>query len=366
MMRVPLARVDVGELERRYVLDALESGWLSGNGPYVERFESAWAQRCETRHAVAVASGTAALHLLLLAHGVGHGDEVIVPAMTYAAVANAVHHTGAVPVVVDVEPATWCLSPTAVVAAITSRTVGVIAVHAYGHPADMSAICAVAERAGLWVLEDGAEAHLATCHGAIVGGLGAAAAFSFFGNKIVTTGEGGAVTTNDDRLAEAVRALARQGVRSEDDRYRPSLVGLGLRLGNLAAAAGCAQIDRIDELVERRRRASARYQSDLGDVAGITMQPVAPWATRAPWLFSIVVDDAAFGRSRDELHHDLANAGIESRPLFPPLGGLPNAEPTPHACPIATHLAGAGLSLPLFAGIDDHELARIIELVRRR
>ncbi|HEV7527243.1 MAG TPA: DegT/DnrJ/EryC1/StrS family aminotransferase [Acidimicrobiia bacterium] len=365
MMAIPVSQASVGELEEKYALDALDSGWLSGNGPYVERFENEWSRLCATKYAVAVASGTAALHLLLLALAVRPGDEVIVPALTFVAVANAIRHAGGVPVVVDVDAATWCLSPDAVAAAITARTVGVVAVHAYGHPADMDTINVLARRAGLWVVEDGAEAHLARYRGRPVGGLGVGAAFSFFGNKIVTTGEGGAVTTDDADLAHAVRALSRQGVGSGDDRYAPSVVGLGLKLGNLAAAVGCAQLERADDLLARRRAAAARYVEGLFGVPNISFQPVAPSVVAAPWLFSILVDAPNRESARDDLARTLSCHGIETRNLFPPLGSLAAARPARHDTPVARDLATRGLSLPLFAGIEEHQIDRVVETIAR-
>ncbi|MDQ1435613.1 MAG: perosamine synthetase [Actinomycetota bacterium] len=360
-----MARASIGALEEEYVLDALQSGWVSGNGPYVERFEHEWSLRCGTRHAVAVSSGTAALQLLLLAQGVAPGDEIVVPALTFAAVANAVRHTGAVPVVVDVDASTWCLSTAAIGAAITSRTVGVIAVHAYGHSADMNAIATIADHFGLWVMEDGAEAHFATYHGAPVGGLAAGAAFSFFGNKIITTGEGGAVTTDDDDLAETVRALRHHGIAAGDDRYSPSLVGLGLRMGNLAAAVGCAQLERAEHLLAERRAAVAHYEHELRHLDGISLQPVAPSVVAAPWLFSVLVDSHGDESARDTVARALAGDGIESRNLFPPLGTLAVGRARGHASPVATRLARDGLSLPLFAGIEERDICRIVETIRQ-
>ena len=362
MSGVPLARPSITDRERHYVGEALDGSWLSGHGPHVERFERAWAARCDALHAVAVASGTAALHLLLLALDVCSGDEVIVPALTYVAVANAVRHAGGTPVVVDVDPNTWCLSPDGARAAITPRTVGILAVHAYGHPADIGALAGLATRHRLWLLEDGAEAHLATYHGAVVGGLADAAAFSFFGNKIVSTGEGGAVTTNDPALADRVRALSRQGVAEGDDRYRPSLTGLGLRMGNLAAAVGCGQLDRLDDLLDRRRALWRRYEGGFREAKGVELQPVSRCVTAAPWLFSVTFDD---GRARrDAVRRRLEDDGIESRPLFPNLACLPVAAPPRDGCPEADRLAASGLSLPLHPDLAGEDLDRIVDVVR--
>ena len=364
MTAIPVAQASVGAREEKYVVDALASGWLSGNGPYVDRFEAEWARLCGARHAIAVASGTAALQLLLLALGVTTGDEVIVPALTFAAVANAVRHCGAVPVVVDVDAGSWCISP----AAIRERADGEHRRRHRGtrlrtpgrHAGDLQG----RRPRGLWVIEDGAEAHLATSRGVPVGNLATGAAFSFFGNKIVTTGEGGAVTTDDRELAAAARALSRQGVGERDDRYRPSRIGLGLRMGNLAAAVGCAQLERVDDLVDHRRAAVARYEAELRDVAGISFQPVEPHVVVAPWAFSVLVEPAGLGCSRDDLARALAGRGIETRALFPPLGSLPAARPARHPTPVADRLADTGLSLPLFAEISERQIERVVAAIR--
>jgi perosamine synthetase len=364
MKSIPVSRASIGPLEREYVLDAVESGWISGQGPYVERFENDWARVCGTTHAAAVSSGTAALHLLLLALSVQRGDEVIVPALTYAAVANAVLHAGGVPIVVDIDPATWCLSSDAVAAAITPRSAGIVAVHSYGHPADMSEITALARRNGLWVIEDGAQAHLGRYRGQPVGGLASGAAFSFFANKVVTTGEGGAVTTNDAELIRRVKALRHQGVTASDDRYRPSLAGLGLRMGNLAAAIGCAQVARVDELIAKRRAIVACYEHLLVTPDLIEAQPRSPWAETSPWLYSILLRPGRAGWTPGAVSEALAERGIETRPLFPPLSSLPACAGSGGDCPEARRLSAQGISLPLYPELEPGDIAYITATIR--
>jgi perosamine synthetase len=363
-MNVPVSAPSITSLEEAYAADAVASSRISGSGPYVERFEQAWAERCGVAHAVAVSSGTAALHVLLLAHDVGRGDEVIVPALTYAAVANAVVHTGAVPVVGDVEWETWCLAPASVEALITQRTVGIIAVHAYGHPADMAAILAVAKRHGLWVIEDGSQAHLAQWSGQVVGGLADGGAFSFFGNKILTAGEGGAVTVQSDVIADRVRALRNQGVRTGvDDRYAPSLIGHNFRMSNVAAAIAFAQVGRADELVSRRRQLLSRYVAALSGAPGLTLQPEAVWASPSPWLFSILLDADAAPLGPIAITDRLARNGIETRPMFPPLNALPTAPKARRLSPVARAISETGLSLPLFADMKPDDVDRIADIV---
>jgi perosamine synthetase len=291
---------------------------------------------------------------------------VIVPSLTYIATANAVRYTGAEPVFVDVDPATWCLDPAALEAAITPRTRGVIAVHLYGHPADMDAINAVCERRGLWVVEDAAEAHGARYRGRRVGGLSSITTFSFYGNKVMSCGEGGAVTLDDEGLASRIRLYRGQGV-DPNRRYWFGVVGYNYRLTNVACAILCAQLERVDELVAGRRRVFDAYAAALADIPGIGFQPVAPWAEPAPWLFCITVDATAFGRSRDELMAVLAEAGIDSRPFFHPIHRLPPYLPAagrPADLPVTDLLGSTGMNLPTARQMTDADVARVSDAIR--
>lgn len=363
---IPFARPDLSTLEERYLLEAFRSSWISSTGQFVERFEREFAALCGTRAAIAVANGTVALHLALLALDVGPGDEVLVPSLTYIATANAVRYVGAEPVFVDVDPQTWCLDPHLLEAAINRRTRGVIAVHLYGHPADMDAINRLAAVHGLWVIEDAAEAHTARYKGRPVGGLARAATFSFYGNKIFSCGEGGAITLDDRQLEIRMRTLRGQGMDPER-RYWFPVTGYNFRLTNLACAILCAQLERRGEILARRRRIFALYRELLSKVPGIGLPPQAAWAEPAPWVFSITVDEQAYGRTRDELAERLAAAGIETRPFFIPLHRLPpfreESRRRGDFLPVTERLADAGLSLPVHAGIGQSELERIGELI---
>jgi perosamine synthetase len=357
---ITISRPSITSLEEEYVVDAVRSGWVSSHGPYVERFEAMWGWLCGETEAISVTNGTAALQLLLMGLGVRAGDEVVVPSLTYVATANAVRSVGAVPVVVDVQPQTWCMDADALDAAVTSRTVGVIAVHAYGHPADMDRIDAVARRASLWVIEDAAEAHLARYKDRAVGALAGGAAFSFYGNKIFSGGEGGAVTTGDRRLAERMRALRNQGVRSHDDRFAPSLVGSNFRLSNLACALLCAQLERRDDIVEQRTRVVRAYRAALASAPSVTLQPTADWATPAPWLFSVCTE------RRWMLEDTLDRDGIESRRLFPALSGLVAVREVGgnrHPTPVSDALALTGLSLPTYPDLSDEVVERVVAAI---
>jgi perosamine synthetase len=365
--RIPVSAPDLTGNEERYAVDAIRSSWISSTGKYVDRFEREFAAACATRSAIAVANGTIALHLALMALGVRAGDEVLVPALTYVATANAVRYVGGEPVFVDVDPATWCLDPAMLEDSITRRTRGIIAVHLYGHPADMDAINRIAGIHGLWVVEDAAEAHFATYKGKPVGGLADIATFSFYGNKLITSGEGGAVTLSDPRIELRARTLRGQGMDAARRYYFP-VTGHNFRMTNVACAILCAQIERRDAIIDRRRGIFDTYRSGLAGVPGIGFQPAAEWSRPAPWLFCITVDPQAYGRTRDELADRLDAEGIETRPFFIPLNTLPpfreEALRRGDAVPVAQALGESGLNLPTFGGLSDDDQARIIDSVR--
>ncbi len=365
--RIPVAAPDLSGNEEAFVVEAIRSSWISSTGPFVERFEREFAAACGTSTALGVCNGTVALHLALLALGVRPGDEVLVPALTYVATANAVRYVGGEPVFVDADPATWCLDPAKLEDAITRRTRGIIAVHLYGHPADMDAINRVAGIHGLWVVEDAAEAHFATYKGKPVGGLADIAAFSFYGNKLITSGEGGAVTVSDPRLELRARTLRGQGMDPSRRYYFP-VTGYNFRLTNLACAILCAQIERREAIVNRRRGIFDTYRSGLAGIPGVGFQPVAEWAVSAPWLFCITVDPHAYGRTRDDLVERLDAEGIETRPFFIPLDTLPPFREAAlrrgDAVPVAKSLGESGLNLPTFGGLTKDDQARVIDAVR--
>jgi perosamine synthetase len=355
----------IGPLEERYATEAVRSSWVSSTGPFVDRFEADFAEYTGTRAAVAVVNGTAAVHLALVALGVGPGDEVILPSLTYVATANAVRYTGATPVFVDVDPRTWCLDPPLVEEVITDRTRGVIAVHLYGHPADMDRLASIARRHDLWVVEDAAESHGARYRGARTGGLARVGAFSFYGNKVITSGEGGALTLSDPGLEARIRLFRGQGMDPERRYWFPE-VGFNYRMTNVAAAIACAQLERIDEILADRRASFRGYAERLVGIPGIAFQPVESWAEPAPWLFCITVDAAAFGTTRDTLASELEAVGIETRPFFVPLHQLPAYRdlPTPEL-PQTARLAETGLNLPTFVGLASSDLDRVADAIRR-
>jgi perosamine synthetase len=361
---LPVAAPALVGRELEYVADCVESTWISSTGSYIERFENGFAGFCDAEHGVACCNGTVALHLALLALGVGPGDEVIVPTLTYVASANAVRYCGADPVLVDSESETWNLDPSAVAEAVTSRTKGIVAVHLYGHPADLDPLLELAEREGLFVLEDAAEAHGAAYKGHRVGGLGTCGMFSFYGNKIITTGEGGMVVTNDADLADRVRLLRGQG-QDPERRYWFPVVGFNYRMTNVAAAIGVAQLERIDWHVGRRREIAGWYRESLAGDSRFAFSPEADWAENAYWMSCVVLSDEVC-RSRDEVAHALAAEGVDTRPFFYPVHSLPpyREQAEGRSFPVADALAARGLNLPSSALLSREDVDYVCDALR--
>ena len=342
--------------EKKYVDDCMESGWISSAGKYVELFEKSFAEFCGVKHAISCCNGTVALHLALLALGVGPGDEVIVPNLTFVATPNAVTYCSAKPVFVDSELDTWNLDPIQVEAKITPHTKGIIAVHLYGHPAKIRDLKKIADRHGLFLLEDAAQAHGAMCDGSIVGSLGDIAAFSFYANKIITTGEGGMVVTDDDALAERARLLRGQGM-DPNRRYWHPIVGYNYRMMNLPAAIGLAQLEKIDQQIESRLRIATLYIERLRKVSGLSRQTEQAWARHVYWMFSIVLDPEIW-QPRDAIIEMLREQGVETRPVFYPVNQLPpyiNSAGS-ETFYIAENISRNGISLPTWAGLTEDDI----------
>lgn len=361
--RYPVARPCLSDLEERYLVDAYRSGWISSQGPYLQKFEEQFAARCGAAAAVATSNGTVALHLVLAAAGIGPGDEVIVPALTYVATANAVTYCGARPIFVDVSPQSWCIGVEQVAASISPRTRAVIAVDLYGHPADYAALRALCERHGLLLVADAAESFGALLNGRPTGDLGNATTFSFFGNKVITAGEGGCVTTSDMALAERMRLLRNQGMDPRR-RYFFPVVGFNYRLTNLAAALLCAQLERADEIIGRRDAVVATYERELADAPLLFPQPVVPGVRRAPWMASFLVGPPGTAGQRDELARALDMLGVETRPFFVPIPDLPPYAHAAGAHPVTADLSRRGINLPTYAELTDVDLKVIVDRVR--
>jgi perosamine synthetase len=358
---IPVAEPAIGEREVELVAEVVRSGWVSSIGECVTAFEDELAARCGVAQAIATSNGTTALHLALVVAGIGPGDEVIVPSLTFVATAAAVRYVGATPVFADSDPAHWCVDPEDLASRVTSRTRGIVAVDLYGHPADMDALSEIATEHDLVLIEDAAEALGAVYRERPAGGLGRLGTLSFYGNKLITTGEGGAVLTDDPALADRARFL-RDHAMDPHRRYWHGEIGFNYRLTNLQAALGVAQLERLDEFLKRKRALAAAYRTGLQDVPGVALQDEAEWAISSWWMTTLRIDGDG-GVDRDELARRLRASGVDSRPTFVPLHLLPHLEQA-GSLPVAEAVGGEGLSLPSSTVLSDSELAYVIESVR--
>jgi perosamine synthetase len=361
---IPVCEPTLGENEAKYVLDCIESNWISSAGKYIPRFEEAFAKASDTRYGIACANGTIALHLALATLGIGPGDEVILPAFTMIATINAITYTGATPVLVDSEVVTWNMDINQVADKITPRTRVVIPVHTYGHPVDMDPLMEMSERHGFYVVEDAAEAHSAEYKGRKAGSLGHAGCFSFYANKIITTGEGGMITTDDPDIYRLAYNL-RDHAFSEERHFWHKYLGFNYRMTNLQAAVGLAQTEQMESFVQARRANAARYSATLSQIPGIVTPPEAEWAKNVFWMYSILVEDE-FGMSRDQLRAYLAERGIETRTFFIPM----HLQPIYYQLfrgqryPVAEMLCQRGFYLPSASSLTPHQIDYIVDIVR--
>jgi perosamine synthetase len=350
--------------EVAYTTDAARHGWNTRWNGYLGRFEREFAEYVGAEYAIATSSCTGALHMAMLAIGLGPGDEAIVPEQTWVATAKAVSYVGATPVFADVEAGSWCLDAASVEAAITERTKAIVPVHLYGHPADMDALQAVADRHGLPLIEDAAPAIGAEIRGRRVGALGAAGAFSFQGAKLLVTGEGGMFVTNDPHVyARAYKAWDLGVERSRG--FWIDAHGLKYKLPNVAAAIGLGQLERVDHLIEAKREIFGWYAEELAGVPGITLNHETEWARSIYWMTSILVDPAC-GVDRDGMRAALAAEGIDTRPTFPLISTYPIwDERRAVPAPVAARIADQGINLPSGVRLRRDQVARIGEAVRR-
>ncbi len=370
MKRIYLSPPHLSGLEGHFLQEALESGWIAPLGPQVEAFEQEFAQVVGAKHALAVSSGTAALHLALIHAGVGPGDEVVVSTLTFAASAFPVLYLGAKPVFVDSEPLSWNMDPNLLAEWLEARgrrgrlPKAVILVHLYGQSADIDPIRTLCQEYGVLLIEDAAEALGSTYKGKSPGTFGAAGIFSFNGNKIITTSGGGMLVSDDPNLIAHARKLATQA-REPVPWYEHQEVGYNYRLSNLLAALGRAQLRTLEARVEARRRIFERYVQGLGDLPGIAFQPEAPWGRHTRWLSVMMVDAKAFGYTPEEIRQALEAKGIESRPVWKPLHLQPvfrGAEVVGGS--VAEQLFAQGLCLPSGSSLSPEDQERVIETIR--
>jgi perosamine synthetase len=350
---INLYRPDLSGNERKYVLECIDSSWISSNGVFVGRFEQAFAEVTGVAHAIAVSNGTVALHLALHALGVGPGDEVIVPSFTYIASVNTIAQTGATPIFVESCVNDWLLDPNDVERKITPRTKAVMLVHLYGAVCDMTALCALADRHRLAIVEDCAEAVGCTFDRQHVGTFGTVGTFSFYGNKTVTTGEGGMVVTNDAQLADRLRLLKGQG-QSPTRRYWHVEMGFNYRMTNICAAIGLAQIERLPFILARKRAIAALYRRLLQD-APVTFQQRAANVESGEWLVSALIPD---GVDRDQVMQSMEDDGVETRPVFSCAHQMPMYA-APLNLPVAEQISRRGISLPSYPQMTESDVERV-------
>jgi perosamine synthetase len=356
---IPLHAPEIPPAAWTYVQECLASTWVSSLGAHTRRFEEQFAAYLGVRHALAVQSGTAALHLALAALGIGPGDEVLLPALTYIATANAVAYLGATPVFVDVEPATGTLDVALAATMITPRTRAIIAVHTHGHPADLHALHSLAQRSHLFLVEDAAAALGARWHGQLVGGLADVGCFSFYANKVITTGSGGMLVTNNDALAERAAYLANQAHDGAGE-YTHGAIGFNYRLTALQAALGLAQLEQIADLLARKQAHALRYSQLLTTVKHIQPPVVAPHTLPNYGLYTIRLEPAYPVRAA-ALRGMLREQGIETRPHFVPLPDLPpyqHSRSTP--LPVARTLRRDVLGLPSSVGLTEAQITAVV------
>ena len=361
---IPVCEPTLAGNEAKYVMECIESNWISSAGKYIPVFEEKFAQACGCKYGTACANGTVALHLGLAALGLEPGDEVIIPTFTMIATINAVAYTGATPVLVDSEPCTWNMDVDQVEAKITPQTKAIMPVHTYGHPVDMDPLMAIADKHGLFVMEDAAEAHGAEYKGRRAGGLGHAGGFSFYANKIITTGEGGMITTNDENFAKLTQNL-RDHAFSSERHFWHKYMGFNYRMTNLQAAVGVAQTEQMDGFIERRRRNAALYTELLKDIPGIVTPPEAGNVRNVFWMYSILVEEE-FGLSRDQVRAYLAQHGIETRTFFIPM----HLQPIYYDAfkgqryPVAEMLCHRGFYLPSASSLTEAQIRFICQVMR--
>lgn len=358
-VHISLAQPQMSGNEYKYLMDAFLSTWISSTGKYIARFEEEFSNYCGVKYGVATSNGTTALHLALTALGIGEGDEVIVPDITFAATINAVIYTGASPVIVDIEEDSWCIDPKKIEKAITPKTKAIIPVHIYGQPCDMERICTIARQNKLYIIEDCAEAHGAEWKNKKVGSFGIISCFSFFGNKVITTGEGGMCITDSKELNEKMRILRDHGM-SKDRKYYHEVIGFNFRMTNLQAAIGVAQVERIDEILEWRDKLEEKYREVFRGLSGVTLQANAlNNRKKISWLVSILVD----ADKRADILNDLQANGVDARPFFIPLSEMEIYKKYAKDCRISKKISRMGLNLPTTYEMNFERIERIRALI---
>ena len=351
MITIPVYQPSLTGNEKKYVAECLDTNWISSKGRFVSLFEQKFAEYTQIKYAVTVSNGTVALHLALIALGIGPGDEVIVPTLTYIASANAISYTGATPVFVDSCENTWQMDPEDVKRKITSKTKAIMAVHLYGHPCDMDLLVAISRDRNIFLIEDCAEAFGTLYQGRHVGGFGDIATYSFFGNKTISTGEGGMVVTNDDTLYDRAVHFKGQGLAKHRE-YWHDVIGYNYRMTNICAAIGLAQLEQADDFLAKKRTLADWYRQGLKD-SPVVFHPEVGDVRHSYWMCSVLVDDPA---RRDPARDALRAEGIETRPLFYPVHTMPMYSQRYQKHPVAESLGWRGINLPSWPGLKKEQV----------
>ena len=363
-MKVPVNEPIISKEAKQYVQEAMDTGWLSAAGPCVEKFEKMFAEYIGVKHAIFVTSGTAALHLALATLDLKEGDEVIVPDFTMIGSIFPIMYTGATPVFIDVEPDTFNIDVSQLESKITNKTKAIMPVHIYGHSCDMDPVMEIAKKYDIAVVEDAAEVHGGTYKGKRCGSIGTINAFSFYGNKIITTGEGGMVCTNDDALAMRARSL-KDLAHSPEKRFLHTELAFNYRATNLQAAVGLGQMENIDMFLERKKSMAQKYNTLLADIKGITLPTTKDYAENVYWMYALLVNDE-LGMTRDELCIKLKEKGVDTRDFFLPCHSQPAVQkvfPSTESFPVSEDIAERGFYLPSGIAITDEQIEYVSDVL---
>lgn len=358
-IKIPIYQPDLTGNEKRYVLDCLESTWISSKGKYIPLFEEGFADYIGVKHAAGVCNGTVALHLALLALGIGPGDEVIVPTLTYISSVNAISYEGATPVFCDSLLSTWQMDPEDVEKKITKKTKAIMAVHLYGHPCDMDALTSICKEYNIYLIEDCAEAIGSKYKGKNVGTFSDIATFSFFGNKTITTGEGGMVVTNDETLIDRVRHFKGQGLAKHRE-YWHDVIGYNYRMTNIEAAIGLAQLEKIELFIKQKKEIAKNYYEAFKS-GPVEFHKSAPDVFHTYWMCSVLVPQT---NDREKLREYLTLKGIETRPLFYPIHTMPMYAGKYQKHAVAEDLGWRGINLPSYPGLSNEQLEIITGAIK--
>lgn len=364
---IPVSQPYLGQLEKEYLVNALEKQEISGSiGGFITRFESEFAKYIDSEHGIACSNGTTALHLATAALDICESDEILVSSFTNMVTFFSVLYQGAKPIPIDMEPDTWNIDPAIIEERITEKTKAILVVHVYGHPVDMDPVLSIAKKHGLYIIEDAAEAHGATYKGQKVGSLGDIGCFSFYANKIITTGEGGMVTTNNNDIAKKVNNLKNLGF-GKKNKFMHQNIGFNYKMSNLQAAMGCAQLEKIEEIIEKKRQIAHYYNENLKDVPGLQLPVEKDYARNVYWMYHVVLHPE-FGCSRDTVMSKLNDYGIETREAFIPYNMqdifIKKGWVKGNECPIANYVAVNGFYIPSGPVLSEEELAYIAEKIR--